>query len=165
MEILRDLRAVMVAQPLHTLYALKRCITSCEFYLCIKFKLMMIDVCATARRLPGVVPHHLFDFFFCCLPFCSPCSNHAALASRSSSRAQSMITRQDFQFTVCLFGILFPQIATESIFSPSVVCVTFSVKCCLSIWNCVPLPCLQCLFLFPAFLFSIEFITFKCYKT
>ena len=93
----------------------------------------MTDVCATARRLPGVVPYHLFHFFFCCLPFCSLYSNHAALAFSFFSRAQSMITRQDLQFAVCLFGILFPQITTESIFPPSVVCITFSVKSCLPI--------------------------------
>ena len=45
-----------------------------------KLSLWIMDVFAMARRLSGVVPHHLFDFFFYCLPFCSPCSNHAALA-------------------------------------------------------------------------------------
>lgn len=83
------------------------------------------------------LPITYFTFSFAVFPSVLSTATTLLWPSHSSSRAQSMITRQDFQFAVCLFGILFPQITTESIFSPSVVCITFSVKCCLPIWNCI----------------------------
>lgn len=127
----------------------------------------MMDVFAMARRLSSVVPHHLFDFFFYCLPFCSLCSNHAALAFLFFFKNPEHDHRSGtLSLLFRLFGILFPQMTTESLLSPSVVCITFSVKRCLPILDetVFHLPCLQCLFLFPAFFFSIEFITFKCYE-
>lgn len=109
---------------------------------------------------PVWFPIIYLTFFFYCLPFLFFCSNHAALAFLFFFENPEHDHRSELW--VCCFiyseysSPRWPQKAS----SPSVVCITFSVKCCLPILDetVFHLPCLQCLFLFPAFLHRIYHI-------
>lgn len=99
-----------------------------------------MDVFAMARRLSGVVPHHLFDFFFYCLPFCSLCSNHTALAFLLFFKNPEHDHRSEFAVSF-IRNTLPPDNHSKP---PLSICSLYYLLCeVLSSypeWNCIPPP-------------------------